>query len=64
MILRSNSTVIAINHESIGKGYIFNEKLGGNMDAFYEICKIAVKYKIPMILETPNSSLFKKRLEC
>ena len=49
-------------HESIGRGYIFGKKLGGNMDAFHEICKIAVKYKIPMILETPNSRLFKKEI--
>ena len=49
-------------HESIGKGYIYDKKLGGNMEAFNEICKIAVKYKIPMILETPNSKLYKKEV--
>lgn len=42
-------------HGDIGNGYIGNTSLGGNSSGFSVITKIANKYKIPMVLETPGS---------
>ncbi len=39
-------------HESIGKGYIFGKKLGGNPEVLGEILKVAKKRRIPVVLET------------
>lgn len=39
-------------HAGLGKGYIFDKKLGGNMNALKEIVMTAYEKEIPMILET------------
>ncbi len=49
-------------HESIGKGYIFNKKLGGDQKVLKEIIKIAKKNKINIILET-NPQYFNKEIK-
>ena len=48
-------------HEEIGKGYIFDEKKGGNMNTLKDIIKFSKKEKIPLILETHNN--FKKQID-
>jgi deoxyribonuclease IV len=40
-------------HEDISFGFISNKKLGGSLDGFKEIAKIAKKHGIFLILETP-----------
>ena len=45
-------------HESIGDGYIFKDSKKG----LFEILKIANKYKIPCILETPSNN-FKDNID-
>ena len=42
-------------HGDISTGYIGSIKLGGNNDGFAVVAKIAKKYRVPMILETPAS---------
>ena len=39
-------------HDEIGKGYIFNPKLGGSYEALKEIVSYADKNNIPLLLET------------
>ena len=39
-------------HAELGKGYIFDEKLGGNMNTLKEIVMVSYEKEIPMILET------------
>jgi len=39
-------------HEVLGKGYIFNEKLGGNPEVLKEILEWGSKTSTPLILET------------
>ena len=46
------------HHADITKGYIGSESL----DGFTEITKIAKKYKIPLILETPTDELYQIEL--
>ena len=48
-------------HEEIGKGYIFNKKLGGNPEVLYEIVNWAYKNEVPMILETHKN--FKEQIK-
>jgi len=50
-------------HASIGEGYIFNPKLGGNPDALAYLVEYAMYYKIPMILETRDSKLHPKEVK-
>lgn len=47
-------------HESIGKGYIFNKKLGGDPAVLKEIVKIAENNGINIILETPHKFFVKE----
>ena len=39
-------------HTNIGKGYLFNNKLGGSMESLHKIVLFAKKHKIHLILET------------
>ena len=39
-------------HAPLGEGYIFSDKLGGNMDSLKLIVEILKKNNIPMVLET------------
>lgn len=39
-------------HTNIGKGYLFNNKLGGSIDSLHKIVLFAKKHKIHLILET------------
>jgi len=41
-------------HNNIGCGFIGSQKLGGSLEGFKVILLYAKKYKIPVILETPN----------
>ena len=49
-------------HEPLGKGYIFDPKRGGSMDALREIFNICYQNKITIILETKRE-YYKKELE-
>lgn len=43
-------------HQGIGHGYIYNEEMGGDIDALEELTKYAKKNKIPMVLETHGAA--------
>ncbi len=49
-------------HETIGKGYIFNKKLGGDEKVLNVITEFGKKNKIPIVLET-NPKYFKDDLK-
>ena len=48
-------------HDEIGKGYIFNPKLGGSHEALNEIIQYADQNNIPLLLETHGN--FKKQID-
>lgn len=48
-------------HEVVGKGYIFNEKLGGNPEVLKEILEWGSKTSTPLILETHRD--FKQQIQ-
>jgi deoxyribonuclease IV len=50
-------------HQGLGYGHIYDEKLGGNMNALKELTKYAKKNKIPMVLETPGGKPKAKKKE-
>lgn len=45
-------------HEGIGKGFIYNDKKGGNLESLYELWKFSKKHQIPMILETHGAGFY------
>ena len=49
-------------HAEIGEGYIFNKKLGGNINALKEILKWAERTGVPCVLETHKNFAAQIRL--
>jgi apurinic endonuclease APN1 len=50
-------------HESLTKGYIFNNEKGGDVKALQTILNFLVKYHIPALLETPEQSNYQFEIE-
>jgi apurinic endonuclease APN1 len=50
-------------HESLTKGYIFDNEKGGDVKALQTILNFLVKYHIPALLETPEQSNYQFEIE-
>jgi apurinic endonuclease APN1 len=50
-------------HESLTKGYIFDNEKGGDVKALQTILNFLVKYHIPALLETPEQSDYQFEIE-